>query len=56
VLAYNKILKHQIYGTIKDTIYFNNNSNLYRGEKITENQDLFDKEKIIKRKVRDRER
>lgn len=56
VIAYNKILKHQIYGTIKDTIYFNNNSNLYTGEKITENQDLFDKEKIIKSKVRDRGR
>lgn len=49
-LAYNEILRHQQYGTIKDIVYFNNSKNQYRLAKITESQDLFDKEKLKKAK------
>ena len=55
-LTYNQILKHQKYGTIKDTVYFNNDNNLYRLEKMTKNPDLFDKEKLQKNKTKDKER
>ena len=55
-LTYNQILKHQKYGTIKDTVYFNNDNNLYRLEKMTKNPDLFDKEKLQKNKTKDEER
>ncbi len=54
VLAYNEILKHQKYGTIKDMIYFNKDHTVYRSEKITESQELFDKEKM-KRKNKNRD-
>lgn len=55
-LTYNEVLKHQKYGTIKDTVYFNNKNNLYRLEKITESPDLFDKEKTRKNRTKGRER
>jgi len=48
--TYNKILEHQKYGTIKDMVYFDKKSNLIKTEKITESQDLFDKEKLRKAK------
>lgn len=46
--TYNKILEHQKYGTIKDMVYFDKKSNLIKTEKITESQNLFDKEKSRK--------
>lgn len=49
MLAYNEILKHQKYGTIKDMVYFNKNHTIYKSEKITESQELFDKEKLKKK-------
>lgn len=55
-LIYNKVLEHQKYGTIKDTVCFNNYNNLYKAEKIIENQDLFDKEKMQRNKRKERER
>ena len=56
ILTYYQVIKHQQYGTIKDVAYFNNNSNLYKMEKITASPDLFDKEKKEKIKTKDRER
>lgn len=52
--TYNKVLKHQKYGTIKDLIYIDNKNNLIRGADIKESPDLFDKETRRKLK-RDRE-
>lgn len=51
ILAYNEILKHQKYGTIKDMVYFDKKSDLIKTEKITKSQDLFDKEKLKKIKM-----
>lgn len=49
MLAYNEILRHQKYGTIKDMVYFNKNHTIYKSEKIIESQELFDKEKLNKK-------
>ena len=52
--TYNKVLEHQKYGTIKDMVFFDKKNNLIKTENLTKSQDLFDKEKIAKkRKNRD---
>lgn len=46
--AYNKVLKHIEYGTIKDMVCVDNNGNLIVDDEIMCTRDLFDREKYQK--------